>query len=297
MKALHFLRRLGVALLYYLFSHQLFYTTLGWLNERLDFIGSVFVAYPASKSYADAYFFDFIKHKIKWSPILCALLYQNGKWTLGMGISALEDELRYADEEDLRFLVEQAERIRRTVGADHKTFAGILPGILHRRGIVREATEAEVTVRIILNALEIVKRREDLPADVPLIVLGGDGHIGTRLTEAISDELVHSVEKVNPGEDWPGHLEGEEALLINVATSEALSEYMDRVWPGVRLLNEAYPPPNGEKMKVFTQHNSAYHVVGVKASAYPSFPKRYAGAIPCCAARPCEEMEAIVRQL
>jgi hypothetical protein len=194
MKALHFLRRLGVALLYYLFSHQLFYTTLGWLNERLDFIGSVFVAYPASKSYADACFFGFIKPEIKWSPILCALLYQNGKWTLGMGISALEDELRYADEEDLRFLVEQAERIRRTVGADHKTFAGILPGILHRRGIAREATEAEVTVRIILNALEIVKKREDLPADVPLIVLGGDGHIGTRLTEAISDEPVHSVE-------------------------------------------------------------------------------------------------------
>lgn len=203
--AINSLRRAGVILLDLLFNHQVFYKTLGWLNERYDFLASVFVAYPASEEYADAYFSQLIKQKRKWSPALCALLYQNGKWTLGLGISALEEELREADRGGLQALVEQTERIRETVGADYKTFAGILPGILNRRKITEKNTEAEVTVHAVLKAKEIVEEKEDLPSDAPIIVLGGNGYIGSRLMDALPEEKVYSVEKASTGGDWPIH--------------------------------------------------------------------------------------------
>lgn len=297
-EAIHFLRRSGIILLNYCFNRRTFYETLGWLNDRYDFLASVFVAYPASENYADAYFSDSMMESAKWSPILCALLYQNGKWTLGMGISSLEGEIRETEEENLIALAERTERIRRIVGADYKTFAGILPGVFNRHGIVEESTEAEVTVRVVLDAIEIVKDRENLPPNAPLIILGGNGYIGSRLIEALDKEQVHSVEKSSSGGNWPTQLEGEKALLVNVADREALREYTQHVWSGLHLLNEVYPAPNRKEIRSFShRNNSAYHVVGVEASAYPAFPKSYAGGIPCCAARPCEEMEAIIRKL
>jgi hypothetical protein len=297
-EAHNFSRRAGIFLFDLLFNHRPLYKTLGWLNKRSDFLASVFVAYPASEKYADAYFSQLIKNEKKWSPALCALLYQNGKWTLGLGISALEEEIREASKENLEALVGRTERIRNAVGADYKTFAGILPGILHRRGITEEDTEAEVTVRVILEAEKLVKEKEGLTPDVPLVILGGNGYIGSRLIDSLPRDRIYPVEKSNTGGDWPSHLRGEEALLINVANSSALREYRNRIWPGLHLLNEVYPAPGGQDLKAFARHdNSVYHVVGVDATAYPSFPRSYAGGIPCCATRPSDSMKPIVRKL
>lgn len=297
-EVVNFLRRTGIVLLDLLFNHRPFYKLLGWLNDRYDFLDSVFVAYPASEKYADAYFSRLIKRQKKWSPTLCALLRQNGKWTLGLGISALEEEIREANEQKIRTLVKRTERIKNSIGANYKTFAGVLPGIISRLGIEEKNTEAEVTVRIVLKAKETVKKKEGIRSDIPLIILGGDGYIGSRLTNTLPNERVHTVEKSNTGGDWPIHLQGQEAILINVANRDALREYRDRVWPGLHLLNEVYPAPSGRDIRAFaSRESSVYHIVGVKASAYPGFPKSYAGGIPCCAAKPCDEMEAVVQKI
>ena len=106
-RAIGFARRTGIVLLNLLFNHRLFYRTLGWLNERFDFLASVFVAYPASAKYAKYYFSPSINQKFEWSPALCALLHQNGKWTLGFGISSSEQDFRdSSNEENLQALVE-----------------------------------------------------------------------------------------------------------------------------------------------------------------------------------------------
>jgi len=296
-RATAFARRTGIILLNLLFNNRLFYKTLGWLNKHLDFLSSVFVAYPASEEYAEAYFASALKPKIKWSPTPCALLYQNGKWTLGFGISSSERDFRDpSNEENLRALVERTEYIRKTVKADHKTFAGILPGILHRRELLEDATEAKVTVRVLLKAIKDVQGREDMSPGVPLIVLGGRGYIGSRLMQELPKKHTYSVDKSCPGDNWPNQLEGQNALLINVANRTALQQYLDRVWSGLTLLNEVYPEPQPRVIDAFTRlGNSVYHVVGVEAHAYPRFPKAYAGGIPCCAARPCDEIKPLTQ--
>ena len=298
-RAIGFARRTGIVLLNLLFNHRLFYRALGWLNERFDFLASVFVAYPASAKYAKYYFSPSINQKFEWSPALCALLHQNGKWTLGFGISSLEQDFHdSSNEEDLQALVERTEHIRKAVGADHKTFSGILPGVLHRRGILEDATEAKVTARVVLKAIQLVEQKENLSSDVPLIVLGGRGYIGSRLVQALPNQRLHSVDKSRSDDTWPTYLKGQRALLINVANRTALQQYLGRVWSGLTLLNEVYPEPKPQEIEAFTQHgNSAYHVVGLKASAYPKFPKAYAGGIPCCAGRLTDDIEPLIRKL
>jgi hypothetical protein len=70
------------------------------------------------------------------------------------------------------------------------------------------------------------------------------------------------------------------------------------MWPGIVYLNEVYPEPSREEIEELRDIGvSTWHVVGVKASAYPPFPKAYRGGIPCCAANPNGPLEAIVRRL
>lgn len=291
-------RRWALVLLNLVLHHPLFYRLVGWLNGRRQGLASVFVAYPASAEYASFYFTESLMRKAKWTPILCALMRQNGKWMFGFGISSTEEELRSDVGANLRALVERTERLRQLTGARHMTFSGILPGLLHQRGIINESVEAAVTVRVVAQAVELVRKAEGLPPKAPVIVLGGRGFIGSQLVQVLEEHSVYSVDTSKPNDAWPDHLEGKQAILINVASKHALRQYLDKVWAGLTLLNEVYPEPSTIEVEVFDRYgNKAYHVVGVRAQSWPSFPKAYAGGIPCCAGWPCDELEAIVRRL
>lgn len=90
----------------------------------------------------------------------------------------------------------------------------------------------------------------------------------------------------------------QKAILINLTKKAALSQELDKFWQELVLLNEAYPEPSAEELKVLTDWGcQAYHIVGVKARSYPAFPKAYKGGIPCCAAWSSPQMEVLLKQL
>jgi hypothetical protein len=79
---------------------------------------------------------------------------------------------------------------------------------------------------------------------------------------------------------------------------DVLSRYLDLFWPELILLNEVYPEPSREEIETLKKIGSpAYHVVGVVAKSYPSFPKAYEGGIPCCGAWSSKDIEAIIKRL
>ncbi len=189
------------------------------------------------------------------------------------------------------------------LGASQKTFAGILPGVLFGKRIIRQSVEREVTVEAVFKAEQEVREREGYDGTIPVIILGGRGFIGRRLVAKLelNGRKVYCVDIVNDDRctpSWPSDLLGSQAILINVTKKAVLREYVSHFWPELVLLNEVYPEPSDEEIGMLSKLGSrAYHVVGVEAKAFPSFPKAYAGAIPCCAARLSHNMRVVVKKL
>lgn len=295
----HF-RRIAVLLLNVLFSSRVVLRFVGWLNRRGQFIASVFVAYPATEDYALAYVYPAHRHWMRWTPWLVGLLRQDGRWGLMFVISSTEADFSAPDSlADLRHLVARTEELRQTLAVEHMTFAGVLPGILFSRRIIRQTPEADTTVEVVLRAEERVRVREGYEASVPLIVLGGHGFIGRRLVRRLAGRQVHSVDTASTcNGSWPHHLHGTRAILINVSRRAALSDYYSLMWPSLIVINEVYPEPSPDEVAALTAIGSAlYHVVGIAGEAYPRFPNVYAAAIPCCAARITESMQAVIHRL
>jgi hypothetical protein len=282
----------------FFFNHDWVFKAIGWLNRRHNFIFGVFVAYPATEAYARAYVYQRHRHIMRWLPWPSGFFRENGKWGLMMVISALEkDFYDSANEENLRILVERTEKIREMLGASQKTFAGILPGVLYAKGIIADAFEADVTVEAIQRAEAELRKAENYPDNTPLIILGGQGFIGSRMIKRLQS-LGREVYSVEGLKEWPEQLNGKKAILINLTKKRAISKYIGLFWPELILLNEVYPEPSDKEVKALGEIGSpAYHVVGVVADSYPSFPKAYYGGIPCCAAWNSPDMEVIIRKL
>lgn len=288
----------GLVFINILLNHQFVFRLIGWLNGRLDFLVSIFIAYPASEEYANYYFAPAIVEHAQWKPILCGLLRQNGKWILGFGISNLEKDFHAdLDSSNLKLLLRRAEQLQMLTKSRQVTFSGILPGLLNRRCLRNDQNEATVTVQALLHAIELVKRAEGIETDIPVIVLGGKGYIGSYLLRKLGG-LGCSVDMASSTDVWPEHLAGKPAILVNVAHRKALRQYSEKLWSGLILLNEVYPEPSKREISEFTKlGNAAYHVVGVEAFAFPSFPKAYAGGIPCCAGWANSNLSAMIRKL
>jgi hypothetical protein len=133
--------------------------------------------------------------------------------------------------------------------------------------------------------------------DAPIIVLGGRGFIGRKIVSILPKDIVHCVD-ISGKSEWPEFLRGKKALLVNVSLNSALSQYMHLLWPELVVINEVYPEPSPEmvgRLRSIGCH--CYHVVGVKAKAFPLFPGGYEGGIPCCAAWKTENMEALFKRI
>ncbi len=284
-----------------LFNHDFVFAFVGWLNRRRRFLETVFLVYPATYDYYLAYAYEFQRKPMAWSPWPCLLFWQEGKWGLMVSISSTEEEFtRPENRENLIRVVERVERIRQLLGASQKTFAGILPGFLCREKILDESPETEVTVEAVARAEADVRGQLGYPADVPLIVLGGQGFIGRRLVKRLEGREVYSVDLQDgdPEAQWPAHLRGRRAILINVTRAGSIDGYLRKFWSELVLLNEVYPPPKKDQLQpLWNVGSPVFHVVGIVARAYPSFPRAYEGGIPCCAARKTEEMKVIVKRV
>lgn len=294
-------RRLFTELLNLFFNHDWIFWLIGLINKRIGAIESVFLVYPATEEYISAYSYAYRSRWHEWKPGPIGFFCQNGKIGVKFAISASNSQFcDMANKSKLCCLVERMERIRKLFCAKHKTFAGILPGVLFMKRLVKETPEADVTVEAVKQVIGKVKSLEGLSENTPVIVLGGKGFIGRRVVASLPQGIVHSVDIAgNNGQNcWPSHLRGKPVLLVNISLNSALGQYIHLLWPEVVAVNEVYPEPNEElaqQLKVIGCH--CYHVVGVKAKALPSFPGGYQGGIPCCAAWQSEKMEALFKRI
>ncbi len=296
----HF-KKITLIILNLVFNHNLIYRFIGFWNGFFNSpINSVFVAFPAKEEYASAYVYKWNRNPMRWLPSIAGLYRQNGKWGIMFVVSSTPaDFYNPENTANLKKMAERTEEIRSMLRAKQKTFAGTLPGLLMSKRIIRTTPETDVTVMAVLRAEEKLRNKLAYPENCPLIIIGGNGHVGKRLRKKLrGDREIYNIDKKGKTDKWPYHLKGKKAILINITKKMALSEYAFKFWPELALLNETYPEP--EESEILTLNligAKAWHIVGVKADSWPSFPRAYKGGIPCCAAWAAEGMEVLLKKL
>lgn len=148
-------RRIAIEVLNLFINHDWLFWVVGLVGRSgIVKIQSVFLVYPASEKYALAYVYPSRLIKAHWEPWPAGILRQNGKLGIMFAISATNDEfLDDKNSDNLRYLARRMERLRQLFGATRKSFAGILPGVLSRKGIIAEAPEAELTASAVAQAI------------------------------------------------------------------------------------------------------------------------------------------------
>lgn len=284
------IRRLTVLVLCIIAGNPVSLALIGLLNRLNGNIHSVFLLYPADERYTKAYAFDWFARRYRWRPVLLGIFLQNGRIGLTFGISATERDFHNSDNnEKLRQLNNQMERIRNLVGAERKSFAGILPSVLATRLDLREnLTENHITVAAVVKALYRLIQEKGLAPETPLVVLGARGFVGQELILALHDYpgRVYAIDQHNREEfsNFAELLQGTPAIVVNLTKKAALKEYAGLFWPEAVVLNEVYPEPGKDELRLIAETGAeCWHLVGVKGTAWPSFPRAYRGGIPCCA--------------
>lgn len=258
---------------------------LARINRKVKFVHKIFLMYPGSEEYRQSIIPDSMVDSCRWEPVCCGLFWQNGSVGLILGISSLEaDVSNPANTDRLTGLVGVVQSLMSEFGIEQVSYSGILPGVLAARRLRRTSTELAVTVAAVELAIrELAEREFGKGRQVPLIVLGGKGFVGRRLIKALGSQLVFCIDR-DGGDLWPGHLAGTPTIVVNVASAEAIAEHIDRMWPEMVILNEAYPDPSPETAdRVRKRGCSLYHLSGFVGGTIPPFPLAYAGSIPCCA--------------
>lgn len=290
--------RISVEVANTVLNHDAVFRLVGAVNRRTGVIESVFLVYPATEKYALAYAYPRRIEKIRWTPWPSGILWQDGRLTLMVGVSATDQHYQdLQNHKSLVQLVERVEDLRQRTGARQKTFAGILPGVLASRGILTDPPEGDITAAVVAQAVRALHREYSEPP--PVVILGGRGFIGRRLVDLLERDMdIHPVDTADPAASWPDNITGRQALLVNVAGRHALAEHLDRLWPGLTIINEVYPEPSPALLEQLQARGiDVHHIVGVKARAFPPFPAAYAGAIPCCAAWPSPGAQVVTRLL
>jgi hypothetical protein len=292
-------RRLWTEFLNRCLNHDGVLKLIGSANGKLGLIASVFLAYPATQEFSDAYTYPFRARLMDWNPGPVGFFWMGGKIGIEFTVSNRDAEfVDPANAEKLRKLVARVKEIQGLLRAEHVTFAGTLPGILLRNRIVREMPEAGVTAEIVAQAVRQVIDLEKMPRDTPVIVLGGRGFIGRKVVALLPRETVHCVDIKNEQDEWPSHLRGKPAVLVNISTHRALESRLQDLWPEMVLVNEVYPePPHHLLVRLRDIGCRGYHVVGVKALSLPLFPGAYGGGIPCCAAWKTPHLQALLAKI
>ena len=283
-------------ILNFLINHSWFFWLIGKFNGK-RWIKSVFLSYPANEIYAKEYAYKF--RMGRWSIRLTGFLKQNGKIILMFTVFVSESELlEKNNKEKIKEIARRMEKIRQLVHADEKTFAGILPGILSKRKITDKSPEADLTALIVVEAVKLVKKKNGVGKEIPIVVLGGRGFIGKMVVDKLKSVQKSDIYAVDIAgrNKWPKR--EIRKIIINVARHNTIGFYLDALREGDIIINEAYPAPSSEIISAIKSFNcDCFHIVGVEATAFPRFTQAYQGGIPCCAAWNSDEKKVIIKKL
>lgn len=285
----------------YLFGNEVFLRLVGGVNRVVlrGRIKGVFLLYPARRAYADALAYRWHQRRFAWHPGLVGLYRQDGRLGLIFGIPNMEDQLREDhNAADVMGLMHKMERIRDLISADRKIFAGILPSRFTRLGVTDDQLEQQrsLTARAVVSALDQVMASCGMDATTPILLIGGNGYIASKVFELCAGRPAHKVDLDGFAtfRSLTEAMRGRPMIAVNLAKSSALAGYMDSFWPGVVVLNEVYPEPDEAELSALAARGvRCFHVVGVAGRAWPRFPRAYRNGIPCCAALPAAGGSAV----
>lgn len=286
------IKKIAVIAVNALFNNHFSLALFGVVNTYLlrGKFNTIFLMYPATKSYASKYIYPWYQKRTTWNPIMIGAFRQGKHWGLVFGISATEEDLRNDDNlKNLSALNDKVEANRKLLGMANKRYAGILPSVFISKQIIRDSMEGGATVSAVIAATDQLRRNLGLGARTPLVLLGGMGYIGKGVLAGLKEYAgeIHPIDYRN-GErlgQWPAHLEGKDLIVLNVSKNGALGDYIGLFWDKVVVLNEVYPEPSDDEIKKMKERGvRCFHVVGVEGRAWPPFPAAYSGAVPCCAA-------------
>lgn len=298
-KPAEILKKTIIALLFLVVGNPLSLLVFGIINRILFRpIDTAFVCYAANESYREKYWFKFALPIISAFPAIVGFYFQGGKMGLIFVISSVEKDFRNADR--LAQLMKNVNLVKVLLGVKAFHYSGILPTELSKKSLVSNdylQDRCDMVAKVVLAAETQVLEQQHIIGYLPVIIIGGNGNVGKKIAEGLhrSGRIYFVVEKQ---EDFPHHLKNQPCLVIDVARKGALEQYLGKFWAEMIFLNETYPEPEMATLQRLKALGVAsYHVTGVKARAYPKFPKSYAGGVPCCALINDSSLEALIKRL
>ena len=258
------------------------YALLGVWNRAFGGWRSVFFCYAGSRNYIASYAAPMAVKLFRWVPSPIGVLTHNGARGLVLAAPVTETEfLDPANARSFRRLQRRLRLIARLTGVEAVNLAGILPGVL-RDDEILDLPDIRATVAAVVRAAV-----GELVRELPIILLGGAGHIGRPTGEALrADGLdVHVVDPRHGRQALPEALDGSPCLLVDVSRRGVIGDYIPQMWPALVVLNETFPRPASAHVDAMTAKGvEVYHLSGVAGSIYPPLPFGYENAVPCCAA-------------
>lgn len=245
-------------------------------------VKTVFVCYPASPDYGVHVCFRPLLSCFRARPAITGVFKQGAGFGLTVAIGATEAEFRT---ELLALIRNRAERLRDVLGAERVTYAGILPTELLRHRLI---SANEVRVGADLVAALVCRAVDGMATELEhrgkeIVVIGSAGTVGRRLMALLSqsDRVITGVDR---DDSMPQSTRSGSAIVVNCGRAGVLEARLDSLGPGTVVLNEAYPEPSTSALEVLKNRGVVvWHIAGLKAWAFPAFPRAYDGALPACA--------------
>lgn len=294
------LRKLVLLIFSFTVGNKVSLSFIGIINRLFGRpIRSIFFIYPAREKYAHTYAFKWVFEYSRRNPLVVGMYFQN--FRIGLILGSFVDETYFRNNKEyLLKMHSNLDQVRRLVGAEVTHFSGILPTEMNRLGLIDSGyfnERCEIVAEIVMDAERKVRAEENIYDNSPVLLLGGKGSIGSALQFKFLEDgrEVHIIDRE---EEFPITLRDQRAVLIDVSRKGVLESRLNQLWPNLTILNESFPEPEADVVKTLNDKGiNVYHVVGVKAKAYPSFQYGYAGGIPCCAANRQENMSALIKKL
>jgi hypothetical protein len=249
----------------------------------MPIFASVFFCYAGNERYAEHYSYRSTRNFLLWFPSPIGVFRQGKKWGLICAAPVTEHEFTAAkNETKTAELLGRLQRVRRLLGAEKLSFAGVLPTVLNRKWPGILAGELDQTPEVVRRAAHEVLRRHNLRR---VVLLGGSGRIGRAVDALLRSDGVEVIVIDPAGSNSPETMGSQDTtLLVDVSRFGAISEYVERMPSGSAVLNEVFPEPSREIAEEFLRKNvPVYHIAGVAAEVFPSLPLGYKNALPCCA--------------
>lgn len=284
-----FLLRAAVAIFALVSSTYLPFLLLGLLNRPSGIIKSTFICYAGNANYAQHYSFKFMRSWLRWRPTPIGVFRQGKKWGIVFATPMTEEDfLNPKNRDHFLRLLDRLENINALLGVRLTSYAGVIPSHLHANGYKSDVSDHfSKPLPVINKSIEIIISKEfpDNP-DVPIILLGGNGKIGTPLKYHWRDSStdIYVVDPNGGNASLPRELYGKPTILVDVSRRGVIRKYIDEMWENIVILNETFPEPSKSTISLINSKGvPIYHLSGVKGVVIPSLPHGYVDSVPCCA--------------